>query len=438
MTTQQILNELTNDEYMNLPRLGWVFTYNVDKEVEALTKKQVTEILERNGYDANGFNHITPQKAYHVAKVRMQKTNLNADPKILLRPVTSKSSKHIVHQVTIETLATVKSGNEEIMGLEHDRHMFITFDKEKAENGEHPISFSKEGNRKMTSADKTFATDFEAEYNKVLNHLLANDLYNWIWKTKNGWNTVSWRTTGGMFFAPDQHTPQVERMVKCIEDFGHGCIFKRIPVLNFPEHRKDVAESFNRDMEERIKELNDDLEELLKKGRADGTLPEKMLKDRLKKYNGIMSEAQMYGTMLQHRSDIVDKALGVIKDKVENVLAGKFKGVKAEISKAEQKAKAREERRKAREAAKAAKEEEKAQAKKAKAESKKKAPEQNGTHKPASKPAPVVQFPKGYKFDKPAEVKMLKAYGKEIGKRWDKLNFAQKVTACTTDTVAPF
>jgi hypothetical protein len=423
MTAEQVLDELTNDEYLSLPRLGWVFTYNVSKEVEKLTKEQVTEILERNGYDPDSFNHITPQKAYHIAKLRMQTTDANANPKILLRPIGTKTGSLIRHQVTSENIITVQSGKNDVEGLEHGRNLFITFDKEKQERGEHPLSFTKEGNERMSVENKKFALDFEAEYNRVLKHLLANDLYNWIWKQKNNWQTVSWRTTGGMFFAPNQYTPQIEQMHRCITEFDNGCIFKRLPILNFPEHRADITESFDRDMEARIAALNEDLEDLIKRGRSDGTLPEKLLKDRLRKYEGVLNEAKMYGTLLSHRSDLVDNALGVIRTKVEQVLAGTFKGVKAEIGKMEQRQIDRDKRKAARDAARAAKAEDKAQKKK------------DDPLSPANAMASfLTDLPKGYKFDKPAEITAIKAYAKEIGRYPSALNIAQKVTAICTPT----
>jgi hypothetical protein len=368
MTTEQILNELSSEDYNNLPRLGWVMTYEAPKTVEVLTVEKAKEIVARNGYDPDTFPTSDNKTYFAATRGRMQDLRLNAEPKVLIRPLGSKTASVIKYQVTIERTTTIKLAGAETEGLEHNRNLIIEFHKEKDKQGEHPLVFKKEG--KQSADDRTFILDFEATYSKIRQNILSKNLQNFIWVNLHKMNLIRWRTTGGMFFTPDQYTASLEKLVKTVQDFGNGALLKRIPILNSEEQRQDISHSFDFEMELKIKNLNDDLDELLQKGRADGSLPEKLLQNRLNKYDRIMTDAKMYSTILQGRTDLVDKSLSVVKDKVEAVLAGQFKGIKAELSKREQNEIEREKRRASREAAKQVREDEKRKKAEAKADQK--------------------------------------------------------------------
>jgi hypothetical protein len=356
MTTEQLMNELSDEQYLSLPRLGWVFTFEAPQTVEVLSHQQTQDILERYGYDYSQFP-VSDNKTYFCeTRNRMQDMRLGADPRILIRPLGNRKQQIIRYQVTIEKASTVQINGTDADVLDHTRNMIVQFDR-KMDKGDgyyegNPISFAKEHSTSVE--DRKFMLDFEACYNRIKQNILARNLYDWTLAQVHKWNVVRWRTAGGMFFVPDDFTPQLDQLMKVYDDIGAGALLKRIPILNSEESRRDVAHSFDFEMEQQISTLNDELDALIQRGRSEGTLPQAMLRNRITKYENILNDAGMYHKILKGRTDLVTAAIKVVKDKTQQILDNKFYGITAELSPTEQKKLERAKRREEREARKAA------------------------------------------------------------------------------------
>jgi len=355
MTTQELMNELSDEQYLSLPRLGWVFTFEAPQTVEVLSHQQTQDILERYGYDYSAFP-VSDNKTYFCeTRNRMQDMRLGADPRILIRPLGNRKSETVKYQVTIEKPSTAQINGTDADVLDHTRNLIVAFDTktDKDYGSVNPITFAKEGNG-MSAEDRKFTLDFEAMYNRIKQNILSRNLYDWTLAQVHKWNVVRWRTAGGMFFVPDDYTPQLDQLMKVYDDIGAGALLKRIPILNSEESRRDVAHSFDFEMEQQINTLNDELDALIQRGRSEGTLPQAMLRNRVQKYDTILSDAGMYEKILKGRTDLVTSAINVVKDKTQQILDNRFHGITAELSPTEQKKLERAKRREEREARKAA------------------------------------------------------------------------------------
>ena len=247
----------------------------------------------------------------------------------LIRPIT-ETAEQVRHQVTQESHAT-NTDADVSEALDYKREFFTIFNKTTNE-----MSFVKGQNgAKMNAGDIEVSEVIKKEFDRLTKKTTRNEISSWTILLMRRWHNVPLRPMGGIWFIGDDFTEEVRKLEAVYADIGSKLFMH--PVVNTEEWRTDMSSCVDRDMEQDVKNLTADLDEILADAKAQGgQIKSAVLDTRLRSFKALVSKTEMYERLLDYTSKKIRSDVDALNAKVQSVLMGKVKGLVAVAPKKEQ------------------------------------------------------------------------------------------------------
>ena len=304
----------------SIPRLGHIYWHWISG-----IKLQIAEIkdaLKASGYTEDDFLFASPKKAYHASLRDIRSMKFDAT-RILVRRLPVASINMIRHQVTFESLTKAKDS------LSYRKEMFTQFDR-RTDDVTVAIVGPAQANADL---EKVVKAAFDARMKIVT----EKEVRSFVKRQGRAMDHVMCKPRGGIWFVPDSHTKELNRLDKFVELVG-GTLYMQ-PVLDTSQWRSDVGQFVDHDFEVEVEALNRKLKEQL----ADGKPKKKALETLAKNYHELHTKARAYKQLMNYRSEFIDETCKEQTLLMEKAIRGEVDDVSVQLSYKETKKLEREE-----------------------------------------------------------------------------------------------
>lgn len=120
------------------------------------------------------------------------------------------------------------------------------------------------------------------------------------------------RDGGGIYFIPSTHGEHYQNLINLFGSLSSvGCDLTPIPIIDTVQAKKSMWKTFVGEVNESIKRFSDEIDKV-------DDLSEKMMSNRLEKYNAIKEKVDIYETLLQGTADEMRESITKLTKKLQN------------------------------------------------------------------------------------------------------------------------
>ena len=322
-------SSFTVKQMSTVPKLGHIYWFEPDHSAK-MTFAECRKLAVKAGFPQDRVDKlipdISPKKAWSLALDVARDMRRTQTVRVMVRPV-KETADYTRHQIIYEILDDKGERKE---GLKHQAKCGVVFDKEKE-----TVSFDG-----VTKETKHIEEELKQEFERRKKHINIYTVLGFCNKTaRRHWHVTPVRNMGGVWFALDEHTPELEMMEKFFESVG-GFHFYAQPVVDIPKFRKHVSQWVDASLLGDLEALQRDFQAFLDKRKTDKkSVTPQQLKSKLESFKKFEQRFVAYESALNYKAGDLRSAHATLLSKVQEALSGKVQGLKVEEKEPKKKAK---------------------------------------------------------------------------------------------------